>query len=725
MADEDSQALIIGDASALPSSSQGHLRSESESVSQSLGTGVSGSSATPAQGQVGDANDPVIVADQEQEQQPPTKKQKKQTSDVWQHFTKVIETVQVDGQSYEQVWAKCEFPNCRNKYRAESTKGTTGLWSHLRSAHGVVKGQQQLQVGKSHGKSVSYVEPFRYDPEVSIKKFYEAIIMHEYPFAMAEHEYFVDFVKSMRPNLPLKSRVTTRKEIMNIYLQEKDKLYAELKNIACRFSATMDMWTSSQKKAYMCVTIHWVDDLWHIQKRIINFFHVKGRHTGERLYFSFSEVMVRWYLENRMFALTLDNAAANEVAVSDIIDDLKKNTQVSLVCDGIFFHVRCACHILNLVAKDGMAVISQTIGNIRSLVLAVKGSPLQWEELMKRVCECGLDTKRGLSLDVSTRWNSTYMMLRDALYYKDAFIRLKSADRRRYDHISPTSTEWGNAVTIFQALKKFYDLTELLSGTFYPTANLFYKGFCDIRVLLAEWCAGSNVVIKTMALSMSEKFEKYWGKSNIALAVASFIDPRYKKRLIEFYMRKFYGDAYLAHLDEFVRTIRQLYQFYASTHSKPKTTETTSTPPDLFMDTNDSELESYLYESCGPDVVHSDELDKYMGEPLLKVTGQFDILAWWKNQTSEYPILSQIARDVLAVQVSTVASESAFSAGGRIVDPYRTTLDPETVEALVCTKDWLRATRKDSKAPPSIVGDLEILDVIREQLINDDMEEVA
>ncbi|KAF0892156.1 hypothetical protein E2562_013519 [Oryza meyeriana var. granulata] len=100
MADEDSRAQ---DASALPSSSQGHLRSESESVSQSLGTGVSGSSATPAQGQVGDANDPVIVADQEQEQQPPTKKQKKQTSDVWQHFTKVIETVQVDGQSYEQV----------------------------------------------------------------------------------------------------------------------------------------------------------------------------------------------------------------------------------------------------------------------------------------------------------------------------------------------------------------------------------------------------------------------------------------------------------------------------------------------------------------------------------------------------------------------------------------------------------------------------------------------
>ena len=73
---------------------------------------------------------------------------------------------------------------------------------------------------------------------------------------------------------------------------------------------------------------------------------------------------------------------------------------------------------------------------------------------------------------------------------------------------------------------------------------------------------------------------------------------------------------------------------------------------------------------------------------------QFDILAWWKNQTDEYPILSKIARDLLAVQVSTVASESAFSAGGRVVDPFRSRLDPEMVEALICMKDWVAAERR-------------------------------
>ena len=33
-------------------------------------------------------------------------------------------------------------------------------------------------------------------------------------------------------------------------------------------------------------------------------------------------------------------------------------------------------------------------------------------------------------------------------------------------------------------------------------------------------------------------------------------------------------------------------------------------------------------------------------------------------------MLSKLARDVLVVPISTVASESAFSTGGRILDPF-------------------------------------------------------
>ena len=70
---------------------------------------------------------------------------------------------------------------------------------------------------------------------------------------------------------------------------------------------------------------------------------------------------------------------------------------------------------------------------------------------------------------------------------------------------------------------------------------------------------------------------------------------------------------------------------------------------------------------------------------------EFDILEWWKVNATKYRVLSLIARDVLAMPISTVASESAFSTGGRILDPFRSSLAPKMVEVLVCTQNWLRS----------------------------------
>jgi len=51
----------------------------------------------------------------------------------------------------------------------------------------------------------------------------------------------------------------------------------------------------------------------------------------------------------------------------------------------------------------------------------------------------------------------------------------------------------------------------------------------------------------------------------------------------------------------------------------------------------------------------------------------------------------KMARDILSVPVSTVASESAFSTAGLMVDKNRCSLLPTTFKALMCTQDWLRA----------------------------------
>jgi hypothetical protein len=420
------------------------LPCDEEGVNVSQTVGVSASSATPAAARASDeqGENPECGSNVDGDDSSKEKQSKKSTSDVWQYFEKYEVVVEENGKSVKQIWAKCKYPGCKNKTskaRAESNRGTTAFWSHLKNYHKIVKGQQDLKAEKDHGTSICVVQPYKYDERTSLRKLYTVIIMHEYPFNIVEHEYFVDFIKSLKPTFPMKSRVTIRKEIMELYLHEKDVLYKYFKTLNCRMSATMDIWTSIQNKGYMCVTVHWVDDDWQIQKRIINFLHAPGRHSGENMSLILSSCLLKWFIEKKMFSLTLDNASANEVVVKEIILELNKHSP--LICDGLFFHIRCANHILNLVAKDGMNVMASSIKNIRAFVLAVKGSPLQWGEFQKCATECGVYTKVGLSLDVVTRWNSTYCMLSDALHYRAAFERLVSYERLRYEKIAPSFEE--------------------------------------------------------------------------------------------------------------------------------------------------------------------------------------------------------------------------------------------------------------------------------------------
>lgn len=86
------------------------------------------------------------------------------------------------------------------------------------------------------------------------------------------------------------------------------------------------------------------------------------------------------------------------------------------------------------------------------------------------------------------------------------------------------------------------------------------------------------------------------------------------------------------------------------------------------------------------------ELEKYLSlnEPDAADSDDFDVLIWWKLNSHRYPTLALLARDVLAIPPSTVASESAFSTNGRVLDAYRSSLMPKMVQALICAQDWLR-----------------------------------
>ncbi|KAH9705837.1 transcription factor TGA10 [Citrus sinensis] len=111
------------------------------------------------------------------------------------------------------------------------------------------------------------------------------------------------------------------------------------------------------------------------------------------------------------------------------------------------------------------------------------------------------------------------------------------------------------------------------------------------------------------------------------------------------------------------------------------------------------------YVNNGDCAVVADELDSYLDEKVIPRMEDFNILSWWKTNANRYPTLARIARDILAIPITTVAYESAFNTSGRVVSPYHNRLHPSTLEALMCCQSWLRAynsAESSGMRPPTL-----------------------
>jgi thiaminase len=84
---------------------------------------------------------------------------------------------------------------------------------------------------------------------------------------------------------------------------------------------------------------------------------------------------------------------------------------------------------------------------------------------------------------------------------------------------------------------------------------------------------------------------------------------------------------------------------------------------------------------------NTDELLKYWES----ADASFDMepLSWWRAHSTEYPILSKMARDYLSVQASSVPCEQLFSLAGNVVNKKRNRLDKNTTRACLCLRSWM------------------------------------
>jgi hypothetical protein len=153
-------------------------------------------------------------------------------------------------------------------------------------------------------------------------------------------------------------------------------------------------------------------------------------------------------------------------------------------------------------------------------------------------------------------------------------------------------------------------------------------------------------------------------------------------------------------IDKVKRTFKSLFnEYFAQLNNSNNISQPPGQDHSQMATANDDDIfgdwDNHLIEQMQDQV--TTELDRYLSERPISRSGDFDILNWWSTNSGTYPTLAAVARDVLAMPASTVASESVFSMGGRIVTDFRSRLGVESVEALVCSQDWYRGEGPSGK----------------------------
>ncbi|KAJ7981896.1 Zinc finger BED domain-containing protein [Quillaja saponaria] len=655
-----------------------------------------------------------------------SKKPKRLTSVVWNHFERVRKA--------DICYSVCV--HCNKKLSASSNSGTTHLRNHLmrclkRSNFDV----SQLLAAKRRKKDTpsslansnfdegqrkeEYMKPTvikfeqeqkkdeiisfassKFDQERSQFDLARMIILHGYPLSMAEHVGFKVFAKNLQPMFEVVPNSVVELSCLDIYGREKQKVFDIVNKLQSRINLSIEMWSSPENSEYLCLAAHYIDEDWTLQRKILNFVTLDSSHTEDLL----SEVIIKcldeWDIDCKLFSLTFDDCSTDDDIIIRIKEQISQKRP--LLSNGQLYDIRSATHLLNSIIQDAMEALRDVIQKIRGSIRYVRTSQVTQGKFNEVARHAGINCQKALVLDFPTRWNSTYVMLETALEYKGAFSAMQGQDPTYTSAL--TDIEWKQLSSVTTYLKLLVEITNLFSGNKSPTANIYFPEICDVHIQLIEWCKSSDDFLSSIALKMKAKFDRYWRKCSLALAVAAILDPRFKMKLVEYYYSQIYGSNALNSIKEVSDGIRELFKAY-STGSNMVDQGSALLGSSLPSTINDSRdrlkgFDKFIHETSECQSRTSD-LDKYLEEPVFPRTSDFNILNWWKVHMPRYPILSMMARDVLGTPMSIFEPESAFSTGGRVLDPSRSLLNPDTRQALICTQDWLLAESGDLKSSSS------------------------
>ncbi|GAA0174691.1 hypothetical protein LIER_28027 [Lithospermum erythrorhizon] len=194
---------------------------------------------------------------------------------------------------------------------------------------------------------------------------------------------------------------------------------------------------------------------------------------------------------------------------------------------------------------------------------------------------------------------------------------------------------------------------------------------------------------------MSIKYDKYWEECDLLLSFGSLLDPRYRKKIIIISYNSMYPIDYEVWVEKLVKSSKELYNQYARIYSDDKgkgpepygaylKKRPSSTVGNRKYDEFMSKTMSYRKGKT--------DLELYFEEPVHPNVLDCHAIDWCKVNEAKYKVFSKMAMYILSIPIITVASESTFSVGSRVIDKKRASMRRNTIEVLLCGGDSIKET---------------------------------
>jgi hypothetical protein len=578
------------------------------------------------------------------------------------------------------------------KYASKFLKGSSGdkvpVDLHVLTSESLEQMDPKEQIITSPGQTAPVISG-KFDQEALYQELTRMVILHGYPLSIVEHEEMIGFAKILNPAFNVASRIGIEKYSTVLFEKEKDELQKKIAFASHRVSFSACLWTphvSETSVKYLCLTVHFIDSDWKLQRKIIKFGLFQPLTNLDRMiHFSEDtlldsecgpfniiwEAIKDWNLDQKLFSLTAVSEIRNDERTSKLKDFLSQRK--CLPIGGELYNIACVDDVLNSIVSKGQPMLHLVADILERFIQAHMSTALTQELLIEVVTHMGFKCPQ----EDAKWWHKIYFGLEVVLHFKKtiSFQDLSAEDTKTLE-------------SVCKILKAFYHAIEVISSPVCSTANRYFNELWVIRITLEEEASTNHSELASLVWEMQEAFDEYWQKSYLWLSVPVVLDPRFKLTLIEFRLKQAFGTDASKYVSAVHDTIRELLLEYCSVLDKPSVETSNSVVQvggfnrDLWED-----WDKYLYEQTRTQALT--ELKNYLEDGLVPRKDGFDILNWWMSNSTKYPILSIVARDVLAIPASATHGETALSCEGPRIDKQWSRLNIKTIEALVCMRDWI------------------------------------